>query len=97
MDDPKTLIQALRMDYAVMKQRIDDHDRRQDEFMLRTDKRFEEMLDSVHELVVHSLEVKLQMREWTGIRKTLYALASVIVVVGGFIGWALHWIWTGKP
>ena len=90
-------MEELRMAVAVMKQRQDDHERRHDEFMNRTDKRFEEALKSIHELVNHSEDVKLQMREWAGIRKTLYALASVIIVVGGFLGWVLHWVWTGKP
>ena len=85
------------MAVAVMKQRQDDHERRHDEFMTRTDRRFEEALASIHELVLHSQDVKMQMHEWAGIRKTLYALASVIIVVGGFIGWALHWMWAGKP
>ena len=90
-------VEDLRMQIALMKQRQDDHERRHDEFMVRTDKRFEEALKSIHELVDHSQEVKMQMHEWAGIRKTLYALASVIIVVGGFIGWVLHWVWVGKP
>lgn len=59
--------------------RLAEHEKRHDEFMLRTDKRLEVLIS--------------QSDEWAGVRKTLFALATVLTLVGGFVGWIMHEFW----
>ena len=50
------------------------------EFMVRTDERLEILL--------------AQSNEWAGVRKTLAAMAAVLTLVGGVVGYLTHYFWT---
>jgi uncharacterized protein YhaN len=59
--------------------RLMEHEQRHDEFMLRTDMRLEKLIK--------------QSDEWAGVRKTLAIFVTAIMIIGGFIGWAVNSFW----
>jgi len=77
------------MRLTLLESRLTDHERRHDEFMLRTDNRLESLIKS-------TARMQQQFSEWTGVRKALFAVSSVIVFVGGVIGWMFHYFWPSK-
>lgn len=68
---------------------------RVDEFMLRTDKRLEEIIASQEEAAKSHAETTKQLDEWRTIRKTLAWVGAGIMSFGGMIGWWLHYMWPG--
>jgi len=59
-----------------LRARLESHEKRHDEFMLRTDQRLEVLLG--------------QSSEWSGVRKTLGVTVSLVGAFGGVIGWLVH-------
>jgi hypothetical protein len=79
------------MAVALLKQRMEDHESRHDEFMKRTDASLTQMRDT---LTVLSRE----SGEWAGVRKTLSAIAVVLTLAGALVGYVAHYLWSpGTP
>ena len=69
----------LRIQVAIIKQRMDEHERRHDDFMGRTDEKLDKLLQ--------------ESSEWSGARKMMAALVTVITIVGAVIGFMVHEFW----
>ena len=91
MVDRVEVLEDLRMRIALLEQKFGDHERRHNEFMQRTDK-------SLDALIERSNEWTVALNEWAGIRKTLAVMASIVVTLAAGIGWGVHQFWSqAKP
>ena len=85
---------SLDVEVARVKARLDGHEIRHDEFMLRTDKRLDEIVSCLGKLSQES-------GEWSGIRKALTAIVTLLTLFGAAVGFFLHQFFPhgfmGKP
>ena len=75
---------------ARMEAKQEQHERSHDEFMLRTDLRLETIIKQSEERNAAIGRLIKQSDEWSGVRKTLTVLVTLITIVGGAIGWTIH-------
>ena len=71
-----TVSDSILSRIAVLETRLENHETLHNEFMKRTDDRLDILVE--------------QSNQWTGVRKTLTVLVSMITIVGGFMGWMIH-------
>ena len=69
----------LKVEVAVIRQRMDEHEKRHDEFMERTDEKLDRLLR--------------ESSEWSGARKMMAGIVTVITLIGGAIGFMVHEFW----
>jgi len=75
---------------ARMEARQEKHEHAHDEFMLRTDLRLETIIKQSEDRNAAIGRLVKQSDEWSGVRKTLAVLVTLITIVGGAIGWTVH-------
>ena len=78
-----TRIALVEQGLATLRENLDAHEKRQDEFMLRTYQQLEQLLK--------------QSDEWRGVRKTLTIFVTSLTIISGVIGWVVHAFWPNWP
>ena len=76
----------LKAQIAVLTQRQTEHERRQAEHERSIDEFMEETRGALRQLLSES-------SQWAGARQTFTLLVTMLTLVGGAVGFGLHWFW----